>query len=172
VVQHAIDQTRQAKTTPPPKQQGLDTAAYEKLKILQSYTGAQSVLLITSTGYPVAEIGHTDKLDVTTVATLVAANFLAAAELARMLDSDVSIFKSSYYEGDNYNIYSYDVNKQFLLVVIFDARSKPGVVWFYTKQAAAELSPMLVDQTKQFKWKAEDDVADTLEADLNELLGL
>jgi hypothetical protein len=64
------------------------------------------------------------------------------------------------------------VNKQFLLVVIFDARSKPGVVWFYTKQAAAELSPMLVDETKQFKWKAEDDVVNTLEADLNELLGL
>jgi hypothetical protein len=35
------------------------------------------------------------------------------------------------------------VNDVFLLAVVFDAKRKPGVVWFYTKQTAIVLIPLL-----------------------------
>lgn len=170
IVQHAVKQTQQPQKQSASEESRLDHETHEKLKVLASNTGALCVLLITTNGYPVSVVGHTDKLDVTTVSTLVAANFLAAAELANMLHTDASIFKSSYYEGDNYNIYSYDVDRQFLLVVIFDARSKPGVVWFYTKQTAAELIPLLAKQATQFNWGPEErTLDDQLEAGFDDL---
>jgi CheY-like chemotaxis protein/predicted regulator of Ras-like GTPase activity (Roadblock/LC7/MglB family) len=173
VVQHAIGQTKKQAKDAKPSPTGLDDAAYKKLTDLRSNTGALCVLLITSNGYPVSVVGHTDKLDVTTASTLVAANFLAAAELANMLHTDASIFKSSYYEGESYSIYSYDVDRQYLLVVIFDAKSKPGVVWFYTKQIAAELKPLLEksQQTTEFNWDSsnEGSIEDELDAGFDDL---
>lgn len=170
VVQHVIEQTTQSELDEQPEPTGLDPEVRQNLVDLHVQTGAQCVLLITSNGYPVETVGYTHQLDVTTASTLVAANFLAAAELANMLHTDTSIFKSSYYEGDAYNIYSYDVNKQYLLVVVFDAKSKPGVVWFYTKKAAATLTPLLENQSTQFNWGDEEEYLDAaLEAGFDDL---
>jgi hypothetical protein len=82
-------------------------------------------------------------LDISSVSALVAANFIAAAELARLLGNNTSIFKSSYHEGPDYNIYSHDINGHLLLAVIFGTESKPGAVWFYTKQAVTDLLPLV-----------------------------
>ncbi len=97
------------------------------------------MLLLTTGGYPVEVLGTKQgDLDISSVAALVAANFMAAMELSRLL-GNASIFKSSYHEGPDYNIYSYEVNDELLLAVIFGTESRPGAVWFYTKQVASEL---------------------------------
>ena len=127
-----------------------ESALSHHLQSLQHKTGAQCVLLISASGYPIEIVGRTKDLDVSGISALVAGNFMAVAELARLVGRDNSIFKSSYYEGDDYNIYAYDVNSEALLTVIFGATSKPGVVWFYTKQTAAALKPLLVQQLVQY----------------------
>jgi CheY-like chemotaxis protein/predicted regulator of Ras-like GTPase activity (Roadblock/LC7/MglB family) len=146
IVERAVERT----TENDPYRSGeraVEQPVREQLKLLQTNTGARCVMLISSNGYPVETSGQTDGLDITSVGALVAANFVAAAELAKLLGKG-SIFKSSYHEGGehtDYNIYAYDVNGDLLLVVVFGTESKPGVVWFYTKQSAAALT-RLVDK--------------------------
>jgi CheY-like chemotaxis protein/predicted regulator of Ras-like GTPase activity (Roadblock/LC7/MglB family) len=119
----------------------LEPTVHKHLQELRVNTGARCTLLLSSGGYIVDSAGETDGLDVVSLGALIAANFMAAAELAKMLGSG-SIFKSSYHEGPDYNFYSHDVNGDLLLTVIFGVETKPGVIWFYTKRTAAELAPI------------------------------
>ncbi len=140
----------------------------EHLRALQADTGARCVLLLSTGGYPVETVGQTVSLDVNSVGALVAANFLAAAELARLLGNR-TVFKSSYHEGPDYNVYAYDVNGELLLAVVFGAESKPGVVWFYTKQTAAALTPLLADLVAPVELAA--DLTTAMNAQWDQLIG-
>lgn len=142
VVKRAVAQTRSEEKPAPQEKPRLSQAVYEQLRTLQSSAGVRCVLLITADGRPVQVVGQTAGFEVAGVSALVAANFLAAAELAKLLGNQ-AIFKSSYHEGENYNIYAHDINKKLLLVLVFDAKQKPGSVWFYTKQAASTLAQLL-----------------------------
>jgi CheY-like chemotaxis protein len=119
----------------------VEDAVYDQLQALQNDTGARCVMLLSAGGYPIEVVGMVQSLDTSTIGTLVAANFMAAVELSRLL-GNASIFKSSYHEGPDYNIYSYDVNGDVLLAVIFGAETKTGAVWFFTKQTASTLAEM------------------------------
>lgn len=150
-----------------------DSVAYgiksdEHLNKLQVNTSAQCVLLIESTGYTVRAVGTTAGLDTDSISALVAANFTASTKLATLLGSQNSIFKSSFYEGIDYNVYSYDINGRLLLAVIFGATAKPGVVWYYTKQTAAELEKLYKDQPVQIKFD-DDDISSAFSLELDNL---
>ncbi len=145
IVEHAIEQTENNGDSYPTGYQALHRPVYEQLKELQANIGARCIMLVSSTGYPIETSGQTNGIDVTSVGALVAANFLAAAELAKKLGKG-SVFKSSYHEGQgdtDYNLYAYDVNGDLLLVVVFGAESKTGAGWFYTRQAAARLEALM-----------------------------
>lgn len=144
IVKRAIAQT-QGKASPPPPppvKPRLSQAVQEQLRTLQNNSGVRCVLLITADGRPLQVVGQSAGFEVASISALVAANFLAAAELAKLVGNQ-TIFKSSYYEGENYNIYAHDVNEKLLLAIVFDARQKPGSVWFYTKHAASTLAQLL-----------------------------
>lgn len=148
IVSRAIGQTQTADPYSS-GEESLEHPVYEQLSMLQSDTGARCVVLLSSNGYPVETAGVIDGLDVTNIGALVAANFAAASELARLLGRG-SVFKSSYHEGDKEtddNIYAYAVNSEFLLAVVFSDISKPGIVWLYTKQTAASLLALLEGHT-------------------------
>jgi CheY-like chemotaxis protein/predicted regulator of Ras-like GTPase activity (Roadblock/LC7/MglB family) len=170
IVKRAIERTRQAgiETKSHHTRLTLDSEIVQYLRSLRGHTGAQCVLLISSNGYLVGVDGQTAGLDVSSVGALVAGNFMAAAELANLLGSNRSVFKSSYHESDDYNIYAYDVNGEFLLAVIFDVACKPGVAWFYTKQTAAKLAPLVENQSSNFTF-SEGDVAAALDIGFGEL---
>jgi len=121
----------------------LNQPVHEQLKTLYNQIGAHYVLLLNSDGHPLQVIGQADRAKISRLATFVAANFLAVTELATLVGDTTSVFKSSYYEGNNYNIYAYDINSDYLLVVVFGTGEKPGTVWFYTKQTAAALASLL-----------------------------
>lgn len=151
IVKQAVDRASTATEGADPFRSGkhaLDQSVEEHLKLLRTHIGARCVLLISSGGYSVNVVGQTASLDIVSVGALVAANFMAAAELAKLLGGR-SVFKSSYHEGDDYNIYAYKVTDELLLVVIFGSESKPGMVWFYTKQTAATLIPLVAAQTSK-----------------------
>ncbi|MBN1318528.1 MAG: roadblock/LC7 domain-containing protein [Anaerolineales bacterium] len=121
----------------------------EQLGRLQTDTGARCVVLLNSSGYPIETAGATNGLDVSSIGALVAANFAAAAELARLLGRG-SVFKSSYHEGlgeTDQNIFAYNVNGDVLLAVIFGEKSKPGIVWYCTRRTAAALNPLVKGNT-------------------------
>ena len=115
----------------------------EALGTLRRQTGAHSVVLVSSDGAPVYAAGEVDRAKVSRLAAFVSANFLAIAELAHLFGDNDSVFNSSYYEGNKYNIYACNVNDNCFLAVVVGVGSKPGTVWFYTKQAAAAVATQL-----------------------------
>jgi CheY-like chemotaxis protein len=136
-----------------PKAKNKPTAKKEPVKVKLSVpglldnlllnAGARAVILINSSGSPLQIAGQIDTKRATDIASLVSQNFLHTAELSSLLENK-KMFKSGFYEGDSYNVYICDVDASSLLVVIFDAKLRPGVVWFYTRQIATELAPLLV----------------------------
>ncbi len=113
-----------------------------QLEVLQVNTNARCVLLLDAHGTSVLTIGRVSDLERNRIGIFVVKNFAAAMELADTLDSH-SVFKSSYYEGDYYNLYAYQVNEHYHLAVVFESLHKPGVVWFYTNQTATALAQIL-----------------------------
>ena len=116
--------------------------ANEHLQKLQINAGARAILLINAQGEPLHVVGQINSTKVNYICSLVAANYYSPAELSNLLDNR-NLFKSNFYEGDAYNLYVCDVNGKFLLAVVFDVKLRPGVIWFYTKQTAAALSPLI-----------------------------
>ncbi len=147
--------------------QELNEPLRQHLNRLQSDSGASCVLLLSASGYTIETAGFTSGMDTSNISALVAANFAASSELARILKSN-SVFKSSFHEGPEYNIYAHDVDGEYLLVVIFGSETKPGAVWHYTKQTAAELAPLITDQNEVTI--DSNDLAEAMNAELDQLL--
>jgi CheY-like chemotaxis protein len=142
IVKHTLETPRTPPKTGPLPAEAPSKDIREHLTALQVNANARYVLLLRSDGYPVHVVGPTANLRISNISALIAANFMSAGELANLLGNQ-KVFKSSFHEGDDYNVYTYDVNDAFLLAVVFDADRKPGVIWFYTKQTAAALLPLL-----------------------------
>lgn len=119
-----------------------DEILQSHLEVLQVNTNARSVLLLNSRGETVQYLGRDTEPEISSIGRFVAGNFGAATELADRLQSRAA-FKSSYYEGDEYNLYACHVNRQLYLAVVFETQHKPGVVWFYAKQTASALAQIL-----------------------------
>jgi len=139
-----------APPTPPLANEAATQLAFSKtaptvnglLEQLLINAGARAVLLINAAGDPLKIVGHIEQNQAKTVASLVATSFSQSSELSLLLGNKSS-FRSGSYEGDSHNIYICSVNESTLLGVIFDVKLRPGVVWFYTKQTAASLLPLL-----------------------------
>ena len=143
VVRRVVAHTHQASDTTLAGSPVLSRDAYEHLKTLHGKTGAYGVVLLTSDGRPLEVVGQIDRTRIPRLAMFVAANFSTVTELATLLDDNVSVFRSIYHEGSQYNIYAYDVNGEHRLAVVFGTAGKPGTVWFYTRQTAVALVPLL-----------------------------
>lgn len=169
VILNALERT--VPTAPDPFRSGEKHTPKEmrkELDNLQFNTGARSVLLISSSGYPVETSGQINGLDLDGVGALVAANFVAANELARMLGNN-SVFKTSYHEGSDYNIYAHALDRDFLLTVVFGSETRPGTIWFYTKQAVSTLNAILALTPQESVMPATTTVE--LESALDDLFG-
>ena len=115
----------------------------EHLQTLRQQTAAHTILLVDSHGSAVYATGDIDQARIARLAAFVSTNFLAINELAALFGDNDSIFKSSYYEGNKYNIYAFNIKGDYFLAVVFGVGGKPGTIWFYTKQAATELAALL-----------------------------
>lgn len=157
--------TVKAAAAPPDNKMIADV--YQRVRQLRFDTNARCVLLLRSEGHLVVIEGHTEKLATTSIGALVAANFMAATELARLLGNQ-SVFKSSYHEGPNYDIFAVDINGQYLLAVIFGPETKAGLVRYYTQDAAAQLSTLL-DGMSHEPPNVPEDMPEAIAAELDEL---
>ncbi|MCA9934256.1 MAG: response regulator [Ardenticatenaceae bacterium] len=127
----------------------LDKGSCRPIDDLKVHANARAVLLLSASGYTLGSAGQIHEPDIAGIGALVAANFMAATELAKLLGNN-SIFKSSYHEGPNYNIYAHGINEDYLLAVIFGSESKTGMVRYYATKAVDELKPLL-EQTQEQK---------------------
>jgi len=114
----------------------------QQLQNLKINSGVQAVLLVNADGQLLKTAGQIVTKNAGDIAKNIVESFLATSKLSNLLENKET-FKSSFYEGDAYNIYVCHVNQTSILAVIFDVTLRPGVVWFYTKQTAIALSPLV-----------------------------
>lgn len=126
----------------------VNTAVIDPLKELQVNTNSRAILMLSTGGFLINMAGVVDDIDLDSMSALVAANFVAAAELAKLL-GNTAVFESSINEGPTYSIYSYSINPDILLAIIFGAESKLGVVKHYTNKIKPELVALLAEDDEQ-----------------------
>lgn len=168
IVKAALGQTNQGEDPYRSGKRQLGEDIRLPIQNLQVNTNARCVLLLSAGGFTIDMAGQTNGLDIAGISALVAANFMAATELARMLGNN-SVFKSSYHEGPDYNIYAYDINGDCLLAVIFGTESKTGMVRYYTNKVVEELTPFL--QKENNHNHAIEGLSEAVGLELEQLLG-
>lgn len=167
VIQEVASQTEPSPNPDEPQLLSRDKIV-ELLDDLRRQTGARNVLLINTAGAAVHVSGANDPDKMARLAAFVSSNFQAMADLASLFDDSETSFKSSYFEGNRYNIYAYNLNGSFFLGVVFGADVKPGSVWFYTKQIVGMLTKLLPTPGEIIPNRP---TRDTLAKDFDDLLG-
>jgi predicted regulator of Ras-like GTPase activity (Roadblock/LC7/MglB family) len=100
-------------------------------------TNAISVHLVDRSGQLITSAGRVGDLDPTGFASLIAAEFSANGELARMLgDEGVEAVVS---EGSSRSVYSCMLAGRVIMATVFDRRSTLGLVRFRANRAAQAL---------------------------------
>jgi predicted regulator of Ras-like GTPase activity (Roadblock/LC7/MglB family) len=94
-------------------------------------TQAQCVMLVDRTGRLLTSAGDTAGLDNITFASLVAGDFAASDQLARLLGEDE--FSSLYHAGEGGSMYLADVSGWAILAALFDGKTTLGMVRLRSK---------------------------------------
>ena len=111
-------------------------------RLLQS-TNGRAVLLIDKAGQLITSVGDTADLDISSFATLSAADFAATSQLASLIGEKE--FSTLFHQGEKENLYVCVIANRIILVVIFDQRTNLGLVRVRTRSIAAELEKIFED---------------------------
>jgi len=111
-------------------------------RLLQS-TNGRAVLLIDKAGQLITSVGDTADLDISSFATLSAADFAATSQLASLIGEKE--FSTLFHQGEKENLYVCVIANRVILVVIFDQRTNLGLVRVRTRSIAAELEKIFED---------------------------
>jgi DNA-binding response OmpR family regulator len=141
LVQGMLKKIERASPPIAPSEQ-LQLAMALHLKHVVSDTGARCVFLVSADGNLLEAAGSLVGLDLQVLSTLMAANFAAVTEIARLLGNPRS-FEAINHESKDDNIYTCAVGPHHLLVVVYGLSVKPGVVWHYVKKTLEPLAELL-----------------------------
>lgn len=144
------------------------------LKKLKETANANAVLLIDKAGQLITSIGDISSLDLTSFATLSAADFGATSQLAELIGE--KSFSSLYHQGEKSSLYISLVADRVILAVLFDSKTTLGLVKVRTKHASAELEKILDDLFEKLKVSPKKEVFDRsflkeAEEELDKLFG-
>ena len=99
---------------------------------------ARSVFVVDKNGQLIASAGETDRLDSTSLASLVAGEMAATGGLAKLIgEKDFNVL---FHEGAQDNLHVSLVASRVILVVLFDRRSSLGLVRLRVKKCSEELA--------------------------------
>ena len=102
---------------------------------------ARMVYVIDKNGQLITASGETDKLDSTSLASLVAGEIAATGGLAALMGEKE--FSTLFHEGSRDNLHISVVGSRVILVVIFDNRSSLGLVRLRVKKSSEDLVEIL-----------------------------
>ncbi|MBI5836515.1 MAG: roadblock/LC7 domain-containing protein [Candidatus Eisenbacteria bacterium] len=107
------------------------------LKELLETSFAQGALLVDNAGQLILNAGTTPDFDLHAFASLVAADFAANSELARLLGEDG--FNTLVHQGGREHLYLTRVNARVILAAVFDKRTSLGLVRLRVKRCVSDL---------------------------------
>ena len=111
------------------------------MKELLSNSNSASVLLLDKTGQLISSVGEEPDFDMHSFASLCAADFEANAQLAQLIGE--KDFSTLYHQGSNESMYLARVEKDIILVVLFDKRTTLGLVRLRVKKAVDSLATVI-----------------------------
>lgn len=126
-------------------------------------SAAGCALLVQRDGQLVAKQGHTQRLDVESLAALAAGAFAATKEIARLVGEPE--FSVLFHEGDQEHIHVSLVADAMIMVTIFDDRTTIGMVRLYASETSARLT-QVVERVQEREVAAADIGAAAGDADL------
>ncbi|MEM7800940.1 MAG: hypothetical protein AAF633_17235 [Chloroflexota bacterium] len=135
---------------------------------MKYHTNSHSVLLMTTSGHIIDSAGAFDHFKIGNMSALIAANFMATTELARLIGNQ-SAFKTCHNNGPDFDIFSFSLTGDFLLTVIFGKTSKVGLVRYYVNQYSKQLINLLVDS--EIVFDLSDSHLVSVEDEINQLFG-
>jgi predicted regulator of Ras-like GTPase activity (Roadblock/LC7/MglB family) len=111
------------------------------LQELLKNSNAASVLLLDKTGQLISSLGDPPQFDMHSFASLCAADFEANAQLAVLIGE--KDFSTLYHQGSNESMYLARVEKNIILVILFDKRTTLGLVRLRAKKAVDNLETVI-----------------------------
>ena len=131
---------------------------YKKLSViierLAKEANAKFVFLVDKNGQLIANVGDTENIDTTSLASLTAGNIAATGGLAKLLGEKE--FSVLFHEGEKDNLHISIIGDRVILVVVFDHRSSLGLVRLRVKKASAELEGIFDDLAKRIQKELSD----------------
>jgi predicted regulator of Ras-like GTPase activity (Roadblock/LC7/MglB family) len=139
------------------------------LQELLKNSNATSVLLLDKTGQLISSVGEELRFDLHSFASLCAADFEANAQLAKLIGEQD--FSTLYHQGSNESMYLSRVERDIILVVLFDKKTTLGLVRLRTKKAVEGLATVIRGLYDKLEYENEDYNAElgeefTAEADM------
>ena len=98
----------------------------ENLEMLRKQANAESVLLIDKAGQLITSAGDVSEIDISSFASLSAADFAATSQLALLIGE--SEFNTLFHQGKKLSLYVSVISQSVILVVIFSQRTTLGLV--------------------------------------------
>jgi predicted regulator of Ras-like GTPase activity (Roadblock/LC7/MglB family) len=145
------------------------------LSDLLKSSNSRSVLLIDRTGQLISNIGTPPDFDVTSFASLCAADFEANNQLAKLIGE--KDFSTLYHQGADDSMYLSKIARDVILVVLFDKTTTLGLVRLRVKRAVDELSSIVESLFQKLEYRNEeydqplvdDDFTSAVEAEIDSL---
>lgn len=117
---------------------------------------ARAIFLLDRNGQIVATAGDVEKIDTTSLASLIAGTTAATSSLAKLLGEEE--FPVHFHEGHRDNLHISLVGEEHILTVVFDHNSSLGLVRLRVKKATASLIEVLEAVAQNQGTAAENDV--------------
>lgn len=102
---------------------------------------AKAIFLLDRNGQVIVATGEIARIDVTSLASLVAGTTAATSSLAKLLGEDE--FPVHFHEGRRDNLHISLVSDEYILAVIFDQRSSLGLVRLRVRKSTEQLDEIL-----------------------------
>ncbi len=121
---------------------GQYTAMQQALRTYSQKTKCHSVFVVDSSGMLVAHAGTMESGGVGLLATLVAGNYAASNEMAKVV-GEAHGFRTQFLEGKGESIYVAGIDENFLLSVVFGAHVTFGMVRVQATKTIEELNKVV-----------------------------
>lgn len=134
---------------------------------------SRNVILIDRTGQLVTQCGPDVEFDLTSFASLCAADFEANYQLARLIGEED--FSSLFHQGARDSMYLAKINRGVVLVVLFNKDATLGLVRLRVKRAVTELDAIIEKLYHKLEYRNEeydqfdDAFAEGVEAEIDNL---
>ena len=143
------------------------------LEDLLKSSQAQNVLLIDRTGQMISHCGPEVDFDLTSFASLCAADFSANYQLAQLIGEPD--FSTLYHQGTKDSMYLGKIARGVVLAVLFDKSTTLGLVRLRVRRAVEELNAVIETLFEKLKYRNEEydafdeEFAEEVEAEIDNL---